>query len=120
MPEALLRVVQDYYYSDWSAEEREQGKHMQVWHHMKRCITPVGVLQLPCSICSCQTCSTLRDGHLSSMKSASHELTFGLASTAGHEVLQRVQEPARHEADPDGGQDSQRGQRRCLSKQKPR
>ena len=29
-------VVQDYYYSDWTEEERAQGKHMQV-----RCHTPV-------------------------------------------------------------------------------
>ena len=30
VPEALLWLLQDYYYSDWTAEEREQGKHMQV------------------------------------------------------------------------------------------
>ena len=40
LPEALLPVLQDYYYSDWSEEEREQGKHMQVRWRRMCCLAP--------------------------------------------------------------------------------
>ena len=67
VPEALLCLLQDYYYSDWTAEEREQGKHMQVRCRMWCCIqrqhhTPA--VTMDCSVAFCSTQATQAACHM--------------------------------------------------------